>query len=131
MKEDWFHGDITREESDSKLSDFEKKGTFLVRLSTKNSRENPFTLSMVNKKGNTIHLRIKRTKDNKLKLFIKKHGKSVKIIEPGGVKNLIEAAKAKLGLLNPCLGRKYKDIFKKEKRNLCYAKFIGIRFRGW
>jgi len=25
MKEDWFHGDITREESDSKLSDFEKK----------------------------------------------------------------------------------------------------------
>jgi len=60
-------------------------------------------------------LRIKRTKDNKLKLFIKKHGKSVKIIEPGGVENLIEVAKSTLGLSKPCLGRKYKDIFTKRR----------------
>jgi len=39
----------------------------------------------------------------------------VKIVEPGGVENLINVAKTTLGLSKPCLGRKYKDIFKKKK----------------
>jgi len=43
MKEDWFHGDISREESESKLSDFERKGTYLVRLSTKKIQERILT----------------------------------------------------------------------------------------
>jgi serine/threonine protein kinase len=115
MKEDWFHGDITREESELKLSDFDRKGTFMVRLSTNAPKQNPFTLSMINKKGDLVHLRIKRTKEGKLKLFLKKHGKAIKIEEPGGIENLVNVAKTTLGLSKPCLGRKYKDIFKKKK----------------
>jgi len=116
MKEEWFHGDITREESESKLSDFDRKGTFMVRLSTNTPQVNPYTLSMINKKGELVHLRIKRTKENKFKLFLKKHGKTIKIEEAGGVENLLNVAKTTLGLSKPCLGRKYKDIFKKRKR---------------
>jgi len=82
---------------------------------------------MVNKKGDTIHLRIKRTKDNKFKLYIKKHGKAVKIVEPGGVENLINVAKTTLGLSKPCLGRKYKDIFKKKKGSLYDDRILSIR----
>jgi len=114
MREDWFHGDISREEAELKLSDFERKGTFLIRLSTNTPRSNPFTLSMVNKNSDTVHLRIKRTKDKKLKLFIKKKGEVVEIVETN-LEGLVNTAKSTLGLSKPCLGRKYKDIFKKKK----------------
>jgi len=69
---------------------------------------------MITKKGDIVHLRIKR-KAGGFKLFIKKHGKSTVIDEQGGLENLIHAAKTALGLTKPCLGRKYKDIFKKKK----------------
>jgi len=125
MKEDWFHGDVSREESESKLSDFERKGTFMIRLSTNLPQKNPFTLSMVNKNGDLIHLRIKRTKENKHKLFIKKHGKAIKIEEAGGIENLVNVAKTTLGLSKPCLGRKYKDIFKKKKGVYMMTDYSG------
>jgi len=124
MREDWFHGDITREEAELKLSDFERKGTYLIRLSTNAPRENPFTLSMVNKNGDTVHLRIKRTKDSKLKLYIKKKGKALKIVEPT-VEALVNTAKSTLGLSKPCLGRKYKDIFKKKKGVYMMSDYSG------
>jgi serine/threonine protein kinase len=114
MKEDWFHGDITREEAESKLSDFmDSKGTFMVRLS-QNQYDYPFTLSMVSKSQDLLHLRIKRTKEKKLKLLVKKQGKTIKI-EEIALDALVNSAKRVLGLAKPCLGRKYKDIFKKKK----------------
>lgn len=42
----WFHGAIQREESEQKLAT-EKKGTFLVRLSTTEPDKTPFTISKV------------------------------------------------------------------------------------
>jgi serine/threonine protein kinase len=114
MKEDWFHGDITREEAESKLSDFmDSKGTFMIRLST-NQHDYPFTLSMVSKSQDLLHLRIKRTKERKLKLLVKKQGKTIKL-EESSLDSLVNAAKPVLGLGKCCLGRKFKDIFKKKK----------------
>jgi len=111
MKQPWFFGDITREDSESKLSECTSGGYFLIRLSTNNPRENPFTLSMLNKKLDTIHLRIKRTNDNKLKISIKKHGKAVKIVEPGTIVQFIKKSSKALGLSTPVKGGGNTSIF--------------------
>jgi serine/threonine protein kinase len=111
MVEDWFHGDITREEAESKLGE-DTKGAFMIRLSS-NQRDYPFTLSMV-KGHDLLHLRIKRTKDRKLKLLVRKHGDTVKI-EETELCTLVNNVKSVLGLVKPVKGRKYIKLFKKKK----------------
>jgi len=110
LKEPWFFGDISRDEAEAKLSDFEKKGTFLIRLSTNDPRVEPFTLSLITKQ--TMHLRIKKTPQG-LRILFKKQSKTIKVTEPD-LHSLIKTIKTPLALGKPCLGRKYKDIFKKK-----------------
>jgi hypothetical protein len=61
---------------------------------------------MVNKNGDLIHLRIKRTKENKHKLFIKKHGKAIKIEEAGGIENLVNVAKNNFRIIKTLFRKK-------------------------
>jgi len=53
--QNWFHWDISRDESTSRLS-MQEEGTFLIRLSSTDPKITPFTLSLT---GNQ-HRRIKR-----------------------------------------------------------------------
>jgi len=69
---------------------------------------------MVTKKGDIVHLRVKKTSTG-FKLYVKKHGRNTLVEETGGVENLVRVAKTSLGLTKACFGRKYKDIFKKKK----------------
>jgi len=110
LKEPWFFGDISKDEAEAKLSDFEKKGTFLIRLSTNDPRSEPFTLSLIRKQ--IMHLRIKKTPDG-LRILFKKASKTVKVNEPD-LSSLLKTIKTPLALGKPCLGRKYKDIFSKK-----------------
>jgi len=111
LKEPWFFGNISREEAEAKLSDFEKKGTFLIRLSTNDPRVDPFTLSLIRKQ--IMHLRIKKTPQG-LRILFKKASKTIKVTEPD-LHTLIKTIKTPLALGKPCLGRKYKDIFSKKQ----------------
>eukprot|EP01129_Flabellula_baltica_P007123 TRINITY_DN2737_c0_g1_i2.p1 TRINITY_DN2737_c0_g1~~TRINITY_DN2737_c0_g1_i2.p1 ORF type:complete len:437 (-),score=100.28 TRINITY_DN2737_c0_g1_i2:69-1379(-) len=110
LEQPWFFGDITRDEAEAKLSDFDKKGTFLIRLSTNNPRDNPYTLSLIRKQ--IMHLRIKRVSAG-LRILFKKQSKTIKVVEPN-LLELVKTIKGPLSLGKPCLGRKYKDIFKKK-----------------
>jgi len=58
----WFHGDIGRNDAESRLNSSKenKKGLFLVRLSSNN--DSCFTISRINKDNKIVHQRIARDK---------------------------------------------------------------------
>jgi len=115
MSEDWFHGDIVKETADSKLSEFEgSKGTFLVRLSLNAPEKNPFSISMVSRSGQVVHIRINRKKKTgKLRVSYKKKSK-VENIDADTIEELVNQSKSPLGLGKVCPGRKYNPLSKKK-----------------
>jgi len=65
MQHHWFHGDITKEEAESLLKNFEY-GYYLVRTSKSNANQ-PFTISRFKKDGTLVHFRIEKGVDDKTK----------------------------------------------------------------
>jgi len=115
MSEDWFHGDITKDATDAKLSDFEgSKGTFLVRLSLNQPEKNPFSISMISRNGQVVHIRINRKKKTgKLRVSFKKKNK-VENIDADTIEELVNLSKGPLSLGKVCPGRKYNPLSKKK-----------------
>eukprot|EP01130_Rhizamoeba_saxonica_P015565 TRINITY_DN7026_c0_g1_i1.p1 TRINITY_DN7026_c0_g1~~TRINITY_DN7026_c0_g1_i1.p1 ORF type:complete len:315 (+),score=76.27 TRINITY_DN7026_c0_g1_i1:569-1513(+) len=114
MKQEWFHGDLDRNDTEAKLSDFDtKKGTFLVRFSSRGTKTTPFTISKVDRKGTIIHMRVRRGGRGGYKLSFKKHGKVNSITQPT-LPALIASAKSSVGLSKPCPGRSFAKIFHKK-----------------
>jgi len=112
MKEDWFHGDLPRQNAEVLLNDFtNRRGTYLVRLSTTDIDKTPYTISKVNKKGTINHQRVYASRNGYYVVIKSKDDKDKRIESEGGIENLIESVTSELRLKHPCRGRKYNDIF--------------------
>jgi len=109
MKLPYFHGDISRKESEAFLSNF-KKGSYLVRLSTTEPvKSSPFTVSKVSSKG-VNHQRI-YVKDNGSGFYVHIKDKKKKLVNlevDGPLVQLLKNRKVnkELSLSTPCPGSK-------------------------
>jgi len=103
MESLWFHGDITKEEAESLLKNFQY-GYYLVRVSTSNASQ-PFTISRFTKEGKLIHFRIDKTLDGTLKINVPPVKTSKNLI------HLMKEIKEPMNLKKPVPGSKYLSIF--------------------
>lgn len=108
MLEDWFHGDVSKSEAESVLASWKKKGSYLIRVSSTDPFNNPFTISMLSSKT-VDHQRIGVSKGVYFTL-VKIKGQTQKIEEDDLVQ-LVKRAAKHLELKTPCLGSKYASIF--------------------
>jgi len=118
MKYDWFHGDLSREDSQTILKT-KKKGCFLVRLSTTEPEHAPFVISKAGSKSEVQHQRIYvnehsngfyvNTKDKK--------GRLLKLEVNGTVVDLFKNKKIvkELRLASACPGSKFFQIATDDK----------------
>jgi len=106
----WFHGDISRQQCESLLSNF-KKGSWMVRVSNTEPEKTPFTLSKVNKSAKVDHQRIYVAPGNKGYFSHIKFKSGTKKIEALGLVSLMKKLKTDLKLKTPCPGSKYREIF--------------------
>jgi len=112
LKYKWFHGDVTRENSEEKLSEF-AKGTFLVRLTTTEPIERaPFTISKVHKTGEINHQRV-YAMEEPLGYFthVKYKNGTKKVEAEGGIENLILKVQKDLSLKKECPGWPFSGLF--------------------
>jgi hypothetical protein len=115
-EQEWFHGDISREESEQKLAN-EKKGSFLVRLSLTEPDKTPFTISKVNQKGVINHQRVSVSPDHSSLYVTIKYPKETKKMEATGtIIDLIKKVSKELYLKRDCTGSKFSSLFQKEER---------------
>jgi len=117
MQQTWFHGDIGKDDAERLLAG-EKKGTFLLRLST-HDPTTPYTISKKTKKEQINHQRIKKDpKTGAISVKIVYSDKKPVTVTSSGIHSrdnlctFIEKQLAKeLYLTNPCPGSKYKALF--------------------
>lgn len=114
-EQEYFHGDITRHESEQRLAK-SKKGDFIIRLSMTEPNKSPFTISKVNRNGVITHQRIYiNSKRDGYYVSVKMEKDNfVKIESQGMVSNLIKKISKDLYLKNGCGGSKFSSIFQKE-----------------
>lgn len=67
QREEWYHGEIERDQSNDKLYSIGQDGTFLVRKSTKGGDNQPYTL-VVLYEGHVYNLKMRRRKDGQIAL---------------------------------------------------------------
>jgi len=116
MQKDWFHGDIDKQRSEDLLSG-QSKGTFLVRTST-TSRNAPFTISKVSKKGKINHQRINKRPDGlfELQIVYQSTGKTkTEVSKDDSLITFIKQIGDELYLEHPCPGSVYKALFLSTK----------------
>lgn len=115
-EKEFFHGDISRQEADQKLAK-EKKGHFLVRLSTTEPEKTPFTISKVNRHGVINHQRVNALPNDAGYYVSIKSDKEIKRIEcKGSIYDLIKKSSKDLYLKKECSGSKFSSIFQKEEK---------------
>jgi len=113
LKYKWFHGDLTRENSETRLNEF-GKGTFLVRLSSTEPIERaPFTISKVHKTGEINHQRVYAKTEDGLGYFthVKYKNGTKKVEADGGIENLLLKVLKDLSLRKECPGWPYSNLF--------------------
>jgi len=99
LKHDWFHGDISAQEAQRRLTRAKKKGTFLMRFSA--GSPGNFALSVLTSKG-IQHLRVKQVV-----------GKGFQVSGGSVYPTLQELVKkTKAGIKTPCKGSKYAFVFR-------------------
>jgi len=111
--EGWFHGDISRQESEQLLAG--KKGAFLVRLSMTDPEASPHTISKVNAEGVINHQRIYAHPNGAGYYVISKSGSKSTEISGTNLLDLIKKLKKIIG--KPLEGNKYRSFFLAEPQN--------------
>lgn len=115
-EKEYFHGDITRQEAEHKLSKGQK-GDFLIRLSRTEPEKTPYTVSKVNRDGVIIHQRIYALPSKDGYYVSIKSGKEVKRIEARGmISELLRKGARDLYLKKECYGSQFSSIFQKEDK---------------
>jgi len=100
LRKPWFHGDISSEESNTRL--FGKPiGTYLIRFSLNGL--GTFTLSRVSNSGSIVHQRF--SFDIDMQKFIFKNN------EYESIDDFLIKEKEELFLLEPCLGSRFQSLF--------------------
>ena len=128
MANEWFHGDITREVAEARLSKEKKGGLFLVRLST--SVAGVFTLSKVrqilsdSKPQHSInHQRIDLTPEG-YTIKIKKGGATT-AYTANTIPDLIKKVEGPLHLKFPCEGSVYyEELFTQREQDVQMAGYL-------
>lgn len=111
MQKDWFHGDIDKQRAEDLLSG-QPKGTFLIRTST-TSKNAPFTISKVSKKGKINHQRINKRPDGTFEIqIIYSNGKTKnEVSKDDSLIAFIKSLSDELYLEHSCPGSVYKALF--------------------
>src|SRR3990167_1413706 len=105
LKEKWFHGDVTQEQAEDRLTD-QPKGSFLVRFSS--SAPGCFTISHISKKQQLCHQRV---------TYIPSKGFEFWNVHYQSLRELIKEQRKKHYFVSPCGGSPYQKIFPKKKKS--------------
>jgi len=111
--ESWFHGDISRQESEQLLAG--KKGAFLIRLSMTDPEASPYTISKVSSEGVLNHQRIYVQANGSGYYVISKSGSKSTEITGTNLSDLVKKFKKIIG--KPLEGNKYRSFFLAEPQN--------------
>jgi len=112
MSQPWFHGDIAKIPCEALLNGFNKRGYYIVRLSSTDPVKSPYTISVFTKTG-VEHLRVSRTKQGVgYYTTVKIKDKNKKIEEMGPIQLLINKWAKPLGLKSACPGSVYLQLCK-------------------
>jgi len=103
-------GKSKKQKAEALLSQFKKKGSFLVRLSTTEPHLTPFTISRYTAEKKVEHQRVFRTKAG-LYTHVKTSKSTQKVEVAGGIDVLIKKVAKGLDLKVPCPGSVYQAIF--------------------
>jgi serine/threonine protein kinase len=115
-EQEWFHGNISREESEQKLAT-EKKGSYLIRLSLTEPEKTPYTISKVNQKGIINHQRVSVNPGGAgYYVTIKYPDKPKKFEAAGPIGNLIKLVSKELSLKYACAGSMFSSLFQKQEK---------------
>lgn len=106
----WFHGDISRQESEQLLSG--KKSAFLIRLSMTDPETSPYTISKVNSEGVINHQRIYAQNNAPGYYVVSKSGSKSTEIQAPDLSELVHKLKKLIG--KPLEGNKYRSFFLSE-----------------
>jgi len=133
VKEDWFHGDTTKDEAQALLSNFEKshkhvENAFLVRFSTTDPiAKNPFNISKISKAGSIVHQRVYYDFDTgEHYITVKEKGESSRFASKEGIVGLIRLIMTQTKLLKIIVPRtKYHEIFNRQSHDEGYLDDDG------
>jgi len=103
LKEKWFHGDLTQQEAEDRLSD-QTKGTFLIRFSA--SAPGCFTISHINKSKQLCHQRVTHVPGKGFYFWEDRYD---------SLRDLIKDQRKKQYFVSPCPGSSYQKLFPKKK----------------
>jgi serine/threonine protein kinase len=128
VKEDWFHGDTSKDEAQALLSNFEKQhkhveNAFLVRFSTTDPiTKNPFNISKISKAGSLVHQRVYfDAETNEHYITVKEKGESTRFASKEGIVGLIKLIMSNTKLLKIVVPRnKYHEIFNRQAHDEGY-----------
>jgi len=105
LKEKWFHGDLSQQESEDRLSDH-PKGTYLIRFSS--SAPGCFTISHIQKNKQVCHQRV---------THVPSKGFYFREERYDTLRDLIKDQRKKHYFITPCPGSSFQKLFPKKKKD--------------
>jgi serine/threonine protein kinase len=131
LKEKWFHGPITTEEAVKLLQD-QKRGTFLIRFSTR--EPGSFAISVAHKDKEVRHFRILHKPGEKYGLVVSTNN-ATQTLYFESLNQLIDQIGTQIGVnkKRPCPGSRYQKIFeakaqerakKQQNNNFGYTEIV-------